>query len=98
MPLVSLSPSYRVHTSDLLVCSHCPHGKEHLITCLALLFLASGTAPDLIHEPTNSLLFPSLSKNSAAQVVVVGLFQFSCSCSWSTRGQPAPSDALGAPL
>ena len=45
--------------------SHCPHGKEHVITCLALLFLASGTAPDLIHEPKNSLLSPSLSKNSA---------------------------------
>ena len=32
------------------MCSHFPHGKEHVITCLALLFLASCTAPDLIHE------------------------------------------------
>ena len=95
MPLVSLSPSYRVHTSDLLVCSHCPHGKEHLITCLALLFLASGTAPDLIHEPTNSLLFPSLSKNSAAQVVVVGLFQFSSSCSWSMHSTDSQDCRIG---
>ena len=71
-----------------IMCSHCPHGKEHVITCLALLFLASGTAPDLIHEPRNSLLSPSLSKNSAAQVVVVGLLQFSSSCTWSMHLLP----------
>ena len=81
-PCVSLSLLQSSHLGLArapIMCSHCPHGKEHVITCLALLFLASGTAPDLIHEPNSSLLSPSLSKNSAAQVVVVGLFQFSYS-------------------
>jgi hypothetical protein len=52
--------------------SHFPHGNEHVITCLARLFLASCTALELIHEPRNSRLSPSLSKNSAAQVVAAG--------------------------
>ena len=51
-----------------IMCSHFPHGNEHVITCLARLFLASCTALKLIHEPRNSRLSPSLSRNSAAQV------------------------------
>jgi hypothetical protein len=42
---------------------------------LTRLFLASCTALELIHEPRNSRLSPALSRNSAAQVVVVGLAQ-----------------------
>ena len=42
---------------------------------LTRLFLASCTALELIHEPRNSRLSPSLSRNSAAQVVVVGLLE-----------------------
>ena len=55
-----------------IMCSHFPHGNELVITCLARLFLASCTALELTHEPTNSRLSPSLSKNSAAQVVAAG--------------------------
>jgi hypothetical protein len=62
-----------------IMCSHFPRGNEHVITCLARLFLASCTALDLIHEPRNSLLSPSLGKNSAAQVVAAGFFQLSVS-------------------
>jgi len=51
-----------------ILCSHFPHGKEHVITCLTFLFLASGPLPDLIHAPRISLLSPPLNKNSAAQV------------------------------
>ncbi len=51
-------------------------------TCDHLLdspFLASCTALELIHKLRNSRLSPSLSRNSAAQVVVVGLSQLSVS-------------------
>jgi hypothetical protein len=51
-----------------IMCSHFPHSNEHVITCLARLFLASCTVLELIHEPRNSRLSQSLSKNSAAQV------------------------------
>ena len=53
------------------MCSHFPHGNKHVITCLTCLFFASCIALELIHEPRHSLLSPSLSKNSAAQVVAV---------------------------
>ena len=59
--------------------SHFPHGNEDVITCLARLFLASFTAFELIQEPRLSLLSPSRNRNSAAQVVAAGLFQFSAS-------------------
>jgi hypothetical protein len=64
-----------------ILCSHFPHGNEHdnVITCLARLFLASFTAFELIQEPRHSLLSPSRNRNSAAQVVAAGLFQFSAS-------------------
>ena len=55
-----------------IMCSHFPHGNEHEITCLARRFLASSTALEFNYEPRNSLLSPSLSKNSAAQVVAAG--------------------------
>ena len=42
-----------------IMCSHFLHGNEHVITCLALLFLASSTALELIQEPRHSLLSPS---------------------------------------
>ncbi len=59
--------------------SHFPHGNEHVITCLTRLFLASCTALELIHDPGNSRLSTSLSKNSAAQVVAAGFPQLSIS-------------------
>jgi hypothetical protein len=62
-----------------IMSSHFPHGNEHEITCLARLFLASCTALELIHEPRDSQLSPSLSKNSAAQVVAAGFSQLSAS-------------------
>jgi hypothetical protein len=43
-----------------IMCSHFPHGNEHVITCLARLVLASCTALELIHEPSNYRLSPSL--------------------------------------
>jgi hypothetical protein len=49
------------------------------ITCLVRRFLASCTALECNHEPRNSLLSPSLSRNSAAHVVVAGFFQLSVS-------------------
>ena len=42
-----------------IICSHFPHGNEHVITCVARLFFASWIAPDLIHDPKNSLLSPA---------------------------------------
>jgi len=71
-----------------IMCSHFPHGNEHVITCLARLFLASCTALELIHEPRNSRPSPSLSKNSAAQVVAAGFSQLSASWSWSIQLHP----------
>ena len=59
MPRVSLSLLQSSHLGLArapIMCSHCPHGKEHVITCLALLFLASSTALELIQEPRHSLL------------------------------------------
>ncbi|MFN9898240.1 MAG: hypothetical protein ACK55Z_05465, partial [bacterium] len=67
-PRVSLSLLQSSHlrlARAPITCSHFPHGKEHVITCLTLLFLASGTLLDLIHEPRISLLSPPLNKNSA---------------------------------
>jgi hypothetical protein len=49
------------------------------MTCLARLFFASFTALELIQDPRHSPLSPSRSRNSAAQVVAAGLFQFSAS-------------------
>jgi hypothetical protein len=40
------------------------------------------TALELIHEPRHSLLSPSLSKNSAAQVVAAGFFQLFALMPW----------------
>ena len=60
-----------------IMCSHFPHGNEHEITCLARRFLASCTAFECNHEPRNSLLSPSLSRNSAAHVVAVSFFHLS---------------------
>jgi hypothetical protein len=68
--------------------SHFPHGNEHVVTCLARLFLASCAALELIHEPRNSLLSPFLSKNSAAQVVAACFSQLSSSWSWSIQLHP----------
>ena len=62
-----------------ILCSHFPRGNEHVITCLARVFLASCTALELIHEPRNSRLSPSLRKNSAAQVVAAGFSHLSAS-------------------
>jgi hypothetical protein len=62
-----------------ILCSHFPHGNEHVITCLARLFLTSCTALELIQDPRHSLLSPSRNRNSAAHVVAAGLFQFSAS-------------------
>ena len=39
-------------------------------TCVDRLFFASGIAPDVINDPRNFLICPSLTKNSAAHVVV----------------------------
>ena len=97
IPLSLLQSSQLGLARAPILCSHFPHGKEHVITCLALLFLASCTAPDLIHEPRNSLLSPSLSQNSAAQVVVVGLLQFSSSCSWTMHLLPQRSLLIRSP-
>jgi hypothetical protein len=67
---------YSVHTqfSNLYTVSHFPHGNEHVISWLARLFFVSCTALELNHEPRHSLLSPSLSKSSAAQVVAAGFF------------------------
>jgi hypothetical protein len=73
------------------MCSHFPHGNKHVITRLARLFFASCTALELIHEPRHSLLSPSLSKNSAAQVVAACFFQFFSSRSWSMHLHPQRS-------
>jgi hypothetical protein len=62
-----------------IMCNHFPHGNEHVMTCLARLFFASFTALELIQDPRHYLLSPSRNKNSAAQVVAAGLFQFSAS-------------------
>ena len=69
-------------------CSHFPHGNEHVIICVARLFFASWMAPDVIHNPRNSLLSPSLSKNSATYGVAVGVFLSSTSWSWSIHSHP----------
>ena len=71
-----------------IMCIHFTHGNEHVITCLASLFLASCTEFELIHGPRNSRLSPSLSKNSAAQVVAAGFSQLSASWSWSIQLHP----------
>jgi len=77
-----------------ILCSHFPHGNEHVMTCLARLFLASCTALELIQEPRHSLLSPSRNRNSAAQVVAAGLFQFSASWSWSMHLLPQCSVSI----
>ena len=50
-----------------IMCSHFPHGNEHVIPCLDSLFLASCTALELIHEPRNSLISPSLSEGKSEE-------------------------------
>ena len=42
------------------MCSHFPHGNEHVFTCLARLFLASCTAHELIHDPSPVVHFLKL--------------------------------------
>jgi hypothetical protein len=71
-----------------IMCSHFPHGNEHVITCVARLFFASWIAPDVIHNPRNSLLSPCLRKNSAAHVVSAQVFLSSTSWSWSIHFHP----------
>jgi hypothetical protein len=71
IPLSLLQSSHPGLGRAPIMCSHFPHGNEHVIACLARLFFASCTALELIHEPRHSLLSPSLSKNSAAQVECV---------------------------
>jgi hypothetical protein len=77
-----------------ILCSHFPHGNEHVMTCLARLFLASCIALELIQDPRHSLLSPSRNRNSAAQVVAAGLFQFSASWSWSMHLLPQLSASI----
>ena len=68
MVLSLLQSSHPGLARALIICSHFPHGNEPVITCLARLLFASCTALELIHDPRNSRLSPSLSRNSAAQV------------------------------
>ena len=53
-----------------IMCSHFPHGNEHVITCLARLVLASCTTLELIHEPSNYRLSPSLGIRSPDGLLV----------------------------
>ena len=51
IPLSLLQSSHLGLARAPIMCSHFPHGNEHVITCLARLFFASCTALELIHEP-----------------------------------------------
>ena len=81
-----------------IISSHFPRGKEHVITCVARLLFASLIAPALIHSPRNSLLSPTLSKNSEAQVVGAGVFLTSVSWSWNIHSHPKRSLSIHSHL
>ena len=74
-----LHSSQRELARALIICSHFPHGNEHVITRIARLLLASRMVPELIHEPKNPRLSPALNRNSAAHVVAAGVFMSSTS-------------------
>ena len=97
IPLSLLQSSHPGLARAPMMCSHFQHGNEHVITCLARLFFASCTALESIHELRHSLLSPSLSKNSAAQVVAASLFQFFSSLSWSMHLHPQRSLSIRSP-
>ena len=88
----SFSPFCKVRTPDsheLQSCAATFHMEMNTWSLAWLVFfLASCTALELIHEPRNSRLSPSLSKNSAAQVVAAGFSQLSASWSWSIQLHP----------
>jgi len=58
-----------------IICSHFPHGNEHVITCVARLLSASGKLFELIHEPK---MLGSLPPSTEIQLPMLWLLGSSC--------------------
>ena len=98
--VISLIRRHNSHSAvDLrpILCSHCPHGKVSVTTCMRRRLRFQGTARFLSHLPNSSRLSPPRTRKSVVHVVVAG-FPRSLRSKSSKHSFPYACPSLNFPL